>query len=107
MGWLDEHVQIWLDVAMRRVGIAELKNNLSRELRAVEAGEEVEVMDRARPVARLVPAPARTGAGRAPLQIQPAKRPFAEIRHIRYAPIGDGIDILELLAEERRDRFGR
>ncbi len=35
--------------------IATLKNSLSRDLKAVQAGEEVVVLDRARPVARIVP----------------------------------------------------
>lgn len=35
--------------------IATLKNNLSRFLKSVQAGEEVIVLDRDRPVARLVP----------------------------------------------------
>ena len=37
------------------VGIRELKNNLSRYLDRVRAGEEVVVTDRGRPVARLLP----------------------------------------------------
>jgi prevent-host-death family protein len=40
---------------MLRVKIAELKNHLSRYLRAVRSGEEVEVMDREKPIARLCP----------------------------------------------------
>jgi prevent-host-death family protein len=40
---------------MLRVKIAELKNHLSRYLRAVRSGEEVEVMDRERPIAWLSP----------------------------------------------------
>jgi prevent-host-death family protein len=35
--------------------IATLKNNLSKYLKSVQAGEEVVVLDRARPIARLVP----------------------------------------------------
>ena len=91
---------------MRRVGVAELKDNLSRELRAVEAGEEVEVMDRTRPIARLVPVPAPIGA-RAAVRIQPSRRPFSEIREIRYPPVDAQIDVLGLLAQERRERTGR
>jgi len=39
---------------MISVGVRELKNSLSRCLRQVEAGEEVIVTDRGRPVARIV-----------------------------------------------------
>jgi len=43
------------------VGVAELRQNLSRYLRRVERGERVVVTDRNRPVAELGP-PASTGA---------------------------------------------
>lgn len=43
------------------VGIAELRQNLSRYLRRVEAGERLLVTDRNRPVAELGPPPS-TGA---------------------------------------------
>jgi prevent-host-death family protein len=39
---------------MRTVKIAELKDKLSEHLRAVEAGEEVIVTDRNRPIARII-----------------------------------------------------
>ena len=44
------------------VGIAELRQNLSRYLRRVEQGERLIVTDRNRPVAELGP-PASSGAG--------------------------------------------
>jgi prevent-host-death family protein len=44
------------------VGIAELRQNLSRYLRRVEAGERLVVTDRNRPVAELGP-PTATGSG--------------------------------------------
>jgi len=40
---------------MRTVNIGVLKNTLSAELRHVRSGEEVMVMDRHRPVAKIVP----------------------------------------------------
>ena len=43
---------------MKTVGIKALKNNLSVYIRAVEAGETVQVTDRGRVVAQLVPAQA-------------------------------------------------
>ena len=46
---------IWLDVAMTRVKIAQLKDHLSEYLRAVERGAEVVVTDRDRPIARISP----------------------------------------------------
>ena len=40
-----------------RVGVRELRQNLSRWLRRVENGESFEVTERGRPVARLTPLP--------------------------------------------------
>ncbi len=54
---LDGPACAWLDLAMKTVKIAELKDRLSEHLRAVERGtvSEVIVTDRDRPVARIVP----------------------------------------------------
>ncbi|MEW6154551.1 MAG: type II toxin-antitoxin system prevent-host-death family antitoxin [Actinomycetota bacterium] len=51
-----------MDVATSRsqVGIRDLKNNLSRYIDRVRAGEEVVVTDRGRPVARLSPVDSST-----------------------------------------------
>ena len=46
---------------MKRVGIAELKSHLSEHLRSVEAGETIEVMVRARPIAKVAPIEADAG----------------------------------------------
>jgi prevent-host-death family protein len=90
---------MWLDMAMKRVGVAELKNNLSRLLRAVEVGETLEVLDRARPIARIVPMERDRS-----VTIRPAARSFASIRDRTYPPLAPGIDVLELLREERAER---
>ena len=47
---------------MRKTGIAELKNNLSRYLDQVKSGETILVMDRNQPVAQIVPLPSARGA---------------------------------------------
>jgi prevent-host-death family protein len=92
-------VLIWPNVAMKRVRITELKNNLSAHLRAVERGAEVEVTDRDRAIVRLVP----VSVVSAPTII-PALRPFREVRTKRFAPAGWRIDSAELLREERGRR---
>lgn len=84
---------------MKRVGIAELKDHLSTHLRAVESGQEVEVTDRGRPIARIVPVP-RPGAT---ALISPT-RPFAEVRDRDYKPTKRTVDSTELLLEERQGR---
>jgi prevent-host-death family protein len=40
---------------MRSIGVRELRQNASRYLEAVAAGESIEITDRGNPVARLVP----------------------------------------------------
>ena len=87
---------LWLDVSMKRVGVAELKNNLSRHLRVVEGGEVLEITDHDRPVARLVPIESKTR-----LLVRPARRPFSEIRHLRWTPLDLGMTSTELLREDR------
>jgi len=85
---------------MRQVRIAELKDRLSEHLRAVEKGTEVVVMDRNRPIARIVPLPP---PGRRVRLIQPT-RLFPDIRDRRRTRAGWPVPSTELLLEERRDR---
>jgi prevent-host-death family protein len=89
---------IWPDVAMKRVKIAELKDQLSKHLRAVEQGAEVEVTDRDRPIARIVPVPDT------PVAALPPKRPFSSIRRKRYRRARWGSSSTDLLLEERQRR---
>ena len=66
---------------MRSIGIRELRQQASRHLRDVERGETIEVTDRGRPVALLVPIP----------QLGPAERLIAEGRMTRGT--GDLLDL--------------
>jgi prevent-host-death family protein len=86
-------------MAMKRVGVAELKDQLSKHLRAVEAGEEIEVTDRKRPIARIVPVRSNQK-----IRFIPPSRPFAEIRDKVYPPSNLGVDIVQILLEERGSR---
>lgn len=90
----------WLDVAMKRVKIAELKDHLSAHLRAVEAGEEIVVTDRRRPIARIVPMPPLTPR----VEISPPRRDFAELRDRPRTRVDLGVSSTALLLEERQDR---
>lgn len=87
-------------MAMKRVKIAELKDQLSRHLREVEAGAEVEVTDRNRPIARIVPV-GRPGGS---LVVRPPRRPFSSIRLKRHAPARWEVSSTDLLLEERQGR---
>jgi prevent-host-death family protein len=84
---------------MKRVRIAELKDHLSAHLRAVERGEEVEVLDRDRPIARIVP----VERGRAVRPVPP-RQAFETIRDRRYPAADWAVSSTELLLEDRRRR---
>lgn len=45
---------------MKRIGIRELRQEASKHLRDVARGETIEITDRGRPVARIVPLPPET-----------------------------------------------
>ena len=85
---------------MKRVKIAELKDQLSRHLRAVERGAEVEVTDRDRPIARIAPV-SRTGSS---LVVRPPMRPFATVRGKRHEPARWDVSSTDLLLKERHRR---
>jgi prevent-host-death family protein len=78
---------------MKRIGISELKNHLSEHLRSAEAGESIEIMDRARPIAKVVPIDHDSGA----LELIPATRSFASVRRVRLAPARLSMSSLEVL----------
>ena len=84
---------------MRRVGVADLKNQLSKHLRAVEAGEVIEVTDRDRPIARLEPVRPTPE-----VRIRPSQRPFSEIRNRVYPAVDWPVDVVGELLAERRER---
>jgi prevent-host-death family protein len=88
---------MWPDVAMKRVKIADLKNQLSQHLREVEQGAEIEVTDRRRPIVRLVP----TRQAESAIRIRPARRPFVAVRNRRFPKARWRVDSLRLLLEER------
>ena len=85
---------------MKRVKIAELKDQLSKHLRAVERGAEIEVTDRNRPIARLVPVPQQAPE----VRLLPAKRPFAGVRDKACRPARWPVSAVDLLLGDRRKR---
>lgn len=93
---------------MTTASISELKANLSRYLREVRRGNEVEVLDRGAPVARLVPPAggddegARTrliGAG----LLRPGKGGGAAL--LDTEPLALPARLSEALADDRADRL--
>ncbi|TPW14395.1 MAG: hypothetical protein FD129_1088 [bacterium] len=88
-------------IVMIRIGVADLKARLSEHLRKVRGGEPVIVMDRDRPVARLVP----WVESRVELIVNPPKVAYRTLGDIpKPPPIEYTGDILEALAIERADR---
>jgi len=80
---------------MRRSSVSYLKAHLSAELKAVQAGETVVVMDRDHPVARLVPL-VEPGS----IEVREPLRPFV---FQRLKPLVSG-GSLEALLEDRERR---
>jgi prevent-host-death family protein len=87
-------------MVMKQVGIAELKSRLSEFLRAVQGGESITVLDRNRAVAHIVPIRERPG-----LRIRkPAPHSPRPNKVSLPKPTQPGIDVLELLLEERQNQ---
>jgi prevent-host-death family protein len=82
---------------MKSVKIAELKDKLSEHLRAVEAGEEVIVTDRNRPIARIIPVQT---AGPS-LSIDEPSAPFETVRARKWPAARWRLSATELLDAER------
>lgn len=96
---------------MRTVGIRDLKDNLSRYVRAAEAGETLLISDRERVVARLAPATSASAGEADPLAglvrrglLTPAKDPPGPPPD---APRGTLTldEVLRGLDEDRADRW--
>lgn len=95
-------------VTMGTASVSELKANLSRYLREVRRGGEVEVLDRGAPVARLVPpAPGGEPGVRERLIGAGLLRPGTGNARavLDLAPLALPVSLSEALAEDRADRL--
>jgi prevent-host-death family protein len=91
---------------MRAIGIRELRQQASRYLRDVERGESIEVTDRGRPIAMLVPIPVETGRARleASGRLRPAEGDVLSLGEPLPAPRGvpsASDELARLRADER------
>ncbi len=92
---------------MREIGVRELKANLSSVIRQVEAGEEVRVTVRGRPVADLVPVGGsrRYSEGMRKLiaegKVTPASRPMPLPK--APPPIKTGVSATAIVLAEREE----
>ena len=94
-------------VTMATASISDLKANLSRYLRVVRRGGEVQVLDRGTPVARLVPPTASDDGGArgrliAKGVLRPGKGSAAAV--LDQPPLALPVNLSEALAEDRTDR---
>jgi prevent-host-death family protein len=80
--------------------MSELKSHLSAHVRRAEAGETIEVMDRARPIAKVVPFEHDSGG----LEVVPPACAFASVRRVRVRPVRLATSSLEALTRERGSR---
>ena len=85
------------NIVMSKVGIADLKANLSRHLRKVRGGRTLTVLDRETPIAQIVPYDAE-----APLEVRRATRRPKDLRLPR-APAST-TDSLSVLLQDRATR---
>jgi len=110
LGRLDarEHFMCYNDL-MTRIGVRELRQNASRYLALVKAGETVEVTERGALVALLVsPQRCRTARDRlvAAGRLIPAANPSGRLRSSRPVPVAIGEPTnQELLDAEREERL--
>jgi prevent-host-death family protein len=86
------------NMAMKSVGIAELKARLSEYLRAVRRGETIAVLDHQTPVAQIIPVRERSA-----LRVRkPAAGTPPPSRVALPKPIKLKVDVVQLLLEERQ-----
>jgi prevent-host-death family protein len=83
-------------MTMSKVGVAALKARLSEHLRAVRSGRSVTIVDRATPIARLVPYEEHA---------MEMRKALGRIRDLRLPPAPKAAtDSLSVLLDDRRRR---
>ena len=85
-------------LVMSSVGIAELKRRLSEHLRGVRAGRSLTVLDRATPIARIIPYEQQATPLRIRKPATSAPKP-GKVKLPRPAPLTR--DVVELLLQDR------
>lgn len=87
---------------MDRIGVRELRQNASKYLRRVQAGETIEVADRGRPIARLMPiAPTGWDALVAEGRLREADSHLKDLGE--PLPLPDGAEAPSRIVERMRD----
>lgn len=94
-----------MSIGRPRVGVRELRQNLSVYLRRVRSGQTLEVTERGNPVALLTPLPERADPMArlvAEGRIRPATRDLSDLGSPLRIP---GADMSRALQEQREDRL--
>jgi prevent-host-death family protein len=82
------------------IRVAEFKAKLSEYLRSVRRGNEITIYDRDQPIARVVPI-----AKSSPLSVREPSVRYARLGDIPLPPpLGQTVDVVELLLDDRRSR---
>jgi prevent-host-death family protein len=88
-------------MVMKSVGVAELKGNLSKHLRAVRRGHPLVVLDRNTPVAQLIPYP----EGESALPVRRPAEGAGKPSRLRWpGPLKLRSDPVTVLLEDRQGR---
>ena len=95
----------YMDERSRRVGVRELRQNLSVHLRRVMAGETLEVTDRGHPVAVLAPLPKPTDALEWLIATRGATRPAGDLLDLGPPKGRVSRRASRILQELRKDRL--
>jgi prevent-host-death family protein len=95
----------YMSRAIRRVGVRELRQNLSVHLRRVRAGHTLEVTERGQPVALLVPLPDADSALSRLVSSGRATAPVGDLLDLGPPPRRRGKPLSKLLEELREERL--
>ena len=88
-----------------RVGIRELRQNLSVYVRRIRRGERFEVTDRGRPVGLLLPLPRKLSPLERLIAEGRATRPKGDLRDLRPLPGEPSTAVSEALLADREERL--
>ena len=92
---------MWLNVAMIKVKVGELRNHLSRYLKKVKSGQEITITDRETPIGRLLP---YSKSKEEKFEIIEPPDGYEGLSKLNFPDILTDIDPVDILLEDRRKR---